>query len=275
MSQGSPLRLRDDPSMPRALRDDLARATSASVAGYDIAAGVAKFEHALQTGAGGAGAGSSAASATVGGAVLKGTLLGVVAVGAATLLGDHTPTAVPAASRTEVRVVASARREDRRESAPGLPPSASSPPASTSKPSPLDAQGSAVASARASARTAATTAGVGAGGAGGGVTVPKAAAPTRDPLVEETEHMARMRAIGDSDPAQAFALAEEGQRRFPSGLFAQEREAVAIGALAHLGRAAEARARAKVFLASYPRSSFAERIRKLLATSEGATDRRP
>jgi hypothetical protein len=60
-----------------------------------------------------------------------------------------------------------------------------------------------------------------------------------------------------------LALAAEGDRRFAGGLFAQEREAIAIGALVRLGRHAEARTRAGAFLASYPRSAFAERIEKL------------
>jgi hypothetical protein len=77
------------------------------------------------------------------------------------------------------------------------------------------------------------------------------------------EHLARIRALQDSDPAEALALVAEGNQRFAAGLFTQEREAIAIGALVRLGRRGEARARALAFLATYPRSTFAERIRKL------------
>jgi hypothetical protein len=77
------------------------------------------------------------------------------------------------------------------------------------------------------------------------------------------EHLARLRALEASDPAQALAVAAEGDRRFASGLFVQERQAIAITALVRLGRGAEARARAEAFLAAHPRSSFAERIQRL------------
>jgi hypothetical protein len=82
-------------------------------------------------------------------------------------------------------------------------------------------------------------------------------------LAAEMDHLARLRALEGGDPAHVLALAAEGNQRFPSGLFAQEREAIAIGALVRLGRLGEARTRARAFLASYPRSAFAERIKKL------------
>lgn len=97
-------------------------------------------------------------------------------------------------------------------------------------------------------------------------------------LAAEMEHLARQRALQESDPAQAVALAGEGNRRFPGGTFAQEREAIAIAGLVRLGRLPEARTRAGAFLASYPRSTFAERIRSLTGIpsgSEGATGVRP
>jgi hypothetical protein len=89
-----------------------------------------------------------------------------------------------------------------------------------------------------------------------------------DALAAEVEHLGRLRAVAGRDPAQALALATEGDQRFGSGLFAQEREAIAIAALVRLGRTTEARSRAHVFLARYPRSSFAERIQEMIRTSE-------
>ena len=77
----------------------------------------------------------------------------------------------------------------------------------------------------------------------------------------EVAHLARVRAAS-GDPARALALAEEGHRLFPTGIFSQEREAIAIGAVAALGRRAEARARGEAFLARHPNSVFAERVRR-------------
>jgi hypothetical protein len=89
---------------------------------------------------------------------------------------------------------------------------------------------------------------------------PSPAANKLDRLAAEVEHTARLRAIQDSDPAAALALTVDGNQRFPGGLFTQEREAIAIGALARVGRRDEARTRARAFLATHPRSSFAEKL---------------
>jgi hypothetical protein len=82
-------------------------------------------------------------------------------------------------------------------------------------------------------------------------------------LRQEMELLARLRVIEPSDPRQALALAEEGQRRFSPGFYGQERETLAISALARLGRRSEAKARARAFVAAYPRSHFVERIREI------------
>ncbi len=89
-------------------------------------------------------------------------------------------------------------------------------------------------------------------------------------LQMEMDNLVRLRALEPSDPQQALALAEEGRRRFPGGLYAQEREALAISALVHLGRRGEAEARARAFVAAYPRSHLVERIREL--TGVGAKE---
>ena len=81
-------------------------------------------------------------------------------------------------------------------------------------------------------------------------------------MAEEVLHLAALRAQAASNPARALAMAEEGQRAFRGGVFSQEREAIAIGALAKLGRSAEARARAESFLARHPRSVLADGVRR-------------
>lgn len=67
-----------------------------------------------------------------------------------------------------------------------------------------------------------------------------------------------------ANPAQALSLADEHARRFPRGMLAQEREVIAVEALAKLGRTDEARARAARFKARFPGSSHTRRLDALL-----------
>jgi hypothetical protein len=67
-----------------------------------------------------------------------------------------------------------------------------------------------------------------------------------------------------TDPARTLALCAEHARRFPNGLMAQEREVLAIGALAKTGRLGDARARANKFAATYPTSTHLPRIHAVL-----------
>jgi hypothetical protein len=69
------------------------------------------------------------------------------------------------------------------------------------------------------------------------------------------------------DPASALALTDEHLRRFPHGMLGQERETIAIEALARLGNAAAARKRADRFLATYPTSPYAKRIQAAVGNS--------
>jgi len=85
------------------------------------------------------------------------------------------------------------------------------------------------------------------------------AKPSELSLLREAQKAVR------SDPGKALALANRHARLYPGGLLAQEREVVAIQALASLGRAAEARARATRFQAAYPGSAYWPRIQHLLA----------
>jgi outer membrane protein assembly factor BamD (BamD/ComL family) len=62
------------------------------------------------------------------------------------------------------------------------------------------------------------------------------------------------------DAAGALAQLEQIQARFPGGALGQERETLAIEALARSGRRAEASARASAFLRAHPTSTFADRV---------------
>jgi type IV secretory pathway VirB10-like protein len=77
----------------------------------------------------------------------------------------------------------------------------------------------------------------------------------------------RAHAVIATDPRQALALTVEHSRRFPNGMLAQEREVIAIEALARLGRAGDARARAAAFFATYPGSAYRRRVDDALGAS--------
>jgi hypothetical protein len=89
-------------------------------------------------------------------------------------------------------------------------------------------------------------------------------APSTNAAETELSLLARAQASLSSDPADALSLANEHERRFGAGALAQEREVIAIGALVHLGRVAEARARAARFHALYPTSAHGRRVDVLL-----------
>ncbi len=63
-------------------------------------------------------------------------------------------------------------------------------------------------------------------------------------------------AFASGDYGRAIKLSDQHGKRYPGGSFVAEREAIAIRALAQLGRTAEARARADVFRRVFPRSVF-------------------
>lgn len=91
-----------------------------------------------------------------------------------------------------------------------------------------------------------------------------AAAPPVDPDAELALVRAAQDALRTGAAARALALANDHAQRFSGGVLAQEREVVAIDALAHLGRAAEARARAEAFRRHWPRSAHVRRLDVIL-----------
>ncbi len=63
-------------------------------------------------------------------------------------------------------------------------------------------------------------------------------------------------ALAHGAPDQALAAVAKHQGKYPSGQLSEERESIAVHALAAAGRMDEARARAKRFRMSYPKSLF-------------------
>ena len=68
-------------------------------------------------------------------------------------------------------------------------------------------------------------------------------------------------ALQSGNAALAVVLLDEHARRFPTGALGEERDAARIFALCALGRTSEARASTDRFLAAYPRSPQAARVR--------------
>jgi hypothetical protein len=82
-------------------------------------------------------------------------------------------------------------------------------------------------------------------------------------LREESQLLLRARRAWQArDCTGALTQLDEARRRFPSGALVQEREALAIEALACVGRSKEAATRAASFLREYPTSPHAEALRQ-------------
>jgi hypothetical protein len=98
----------------------------------------------------------------------------------------------------------------------------------------------------------------GSAGASAGLAAP----PDRETrLLEESRRLAEARdALRRGDASGALAQLADLQRAVPGGILGQEREALAIEALAKSGRSAEAQARARAFLQAYPQSPHAARV---------------
>jgi hypothetical protein len=67
-----------------------------------------------------------------------------------------------------------------------------------------------------------------------------------------------------SDPSRTLSLVQEHVRAFPAGELVQEREVLAVEALARLDRMAEAKARADALRALYPRTPYGARLDRAL-----------
>ena len=93
---------------------------------------------------------------------------------------------------------------------------------------------------------------------------PATAAPST-----EASLVQRARSALEADPAQALALADEADDRFPSGALVEERQVVAIEALVRLGRVDEARTRGSHFLRRFPASVHQRRVETLLGADPG------
>jgi hypothetical protein len=235
--KGAPPRLIDDPSAPSALRHDL-RSTAKAVHPVDSQRGLARLR-------------ASIAAPNPGGSPGLGpTFWGLTAIGTAIAIGGIVTAGVYLAPTHATPRRAAAQREIPRADAPpiALPLARVQAPVEIAR-----VHREAPIGRRIVQRERA---------------VPPIAEPELDPDIAmrlEVAQLARIRSLLPSDPSAALRLCEEGQRRFPSGMFREERDAISVLSLARLGRRDEARARAEAFLRHHPRGPFSEEIRNLLA----------
>jgi hypothetical protein len=87
-------------------------------------------------------------------------------------------------------------------------------------------------------------------------------------VMEEHLLLRRARAALQTDPQAALALTREHERRFPQGMLIEEREVIAIEAMARSGSADDARTRLRRFKAEYPTSVHGRELdREVLETN--------
>jgi hypothetical protein len=99
-------------------------------------------------------------------------------------------------------------------------------------------------------------------------------APSAPGLEQEARMLADVRArLRRGDTSGAAAALDTLRASFPSGMLAQEREAVAIEILVTSGNAAEADRRARAFLAAFPDSPHAAKVRRALLVAGSDTAR--
>jgi type IV secretory pathway VirB10-like protein len=91
----------------------------------------------------------------------------------------------------------------------------------------------------------------------------RATPPSVDPAAE-LALLERARRTVAHDPARALALTDEHRQTFRPGLFAEERELLAIEALIALGRRDAATRRTRAFERTHPNSVHAHRLAQIL-----------
>jgi TolA-binding protein len=80
--------------------------------------------------------------------------------------------------------------------------------------------------------------------------------------LNETQLMARLRSIKDSNFAAAIDLARDGNRRFPDSADAPERHSILIHALANAEQRSDARGEAEQMVNHYPDSDWVREIER-------------
>lgn len=82
------------------------------------------------------------------------------------------------------------------------------------------------------------------------------------PVPDEITLAADMKKAFDRKPARALELARQGEKHYPDGMFARERQAYIALSLQALGKEKKAKAAAEAFLNKHPKGVLADRIRR-------------
>lgn len=260
---GEPRRLIDDPSTDPALREAMQRAAQHAPP-FDPSAGLARLEGAIGGAGGAIGAGTIAAGVAAVGIAIA--LAAVWAGRSAEPAERSEATSTPASERAPLDREATIEpggtalpeetiAEDR--AAPAGAARAESATAEARERAPARETASRLAAAEHGARTTEDVARSDADGDEGA-------------LAREMAQLAEARRALGREPARALALLDEGRRLYPRTLFAEERSALRVLALAELHRDAEARLEGERFLAAHPRSPHAERVRRAIAGGQAA-----
>jgi hypothetical protein len=102
----------------------------------------------------------------------------------------------------------------------------------------------------------------------GTMPAPSTAAAPRSDLAAERQLLDVARhALERQDGAAALTAVTDHERRFPSGILVQEREAMAVRALVIVGRTSEARSRATRFRARFPNSLLLPAVESAVTAS--------
>ncbi|NVB43193.1 hypothetical protein G6O69_35545 [Pseudenhygromyxa sp. WMMC2535] len=286
LSLEEPTRLIDDPAVDRRLRSDLEHAREHAPLSYSVDAGLSRFEQAV----------AGASTVPPGGSLTGIRALGWF-TGATALLGfgllalwltkdepAHMRADAGADSGTAMAAATSSELDEHAEPADTRGPDQKirDEGASVAVPAPSVAgeaiAGESVAEARLrdGAGDAGDTPDMVVADAGGNSPAPNASAPPRpssksrqpsptdpEPLaLDEARQINAARRALSEDPARALAITEAAELAFPEGALIQERRGYAILALAALDRHAEARARARDYLARWPQGSLSRRVRE-------------
>jgi len=261
-----PIRLLDDPSSAVSLRGDLASATDVRLEGLDHGAGLTALQAGLA-------AEATATGSGIGLPMLTKAGIGAVAIAGALVLwlglgdSESEPVATQVAevsavepARQTARVSPSAKPVAAKPTEPMAAEPAVSPEPPSAEPAPVEPTSAVVIepapvldeSPRHKGRNARRS------------TPASDDAPSDDSVLREARMVAKARSSLIGEPQRALTLTEQAEKDFPDGQLVEERRAIAIEALASLGRTEEAERRADRFLAKYGRGAHAAAVRRAL-----------
>ena len=250
----SPPRLIQDPSIAASLRADLAKEIQAAAA-YENGASWAAVQAKIAAGA----------ATGVKSTVLAWWIVGVSVVGGGALTTGVLTSTNRDAERLQVGIATNLDPE--RTSGPRQaivpPPRSEEPPPTTSqadeRATPPQVDTPPVARTRprrqpSEARRAA----------------PKPKAPPQADLAGEAEATNRARQALARTPHDALRLLEQADKRYPSGVFTQERRSLRVRALFATGKVEEGCRRGRAFIDTYPRSPYTRKIAALVERHGGS-----